>query len=84
MGSRRYIENKILDIISLDYSQAEMAVAARHEPWSCTHVPQMGRNEADRVRFGLPGGEKVAMIRLHQPGKKWQASFQWVIIVISW
>jgi len=51
--------------INLDYSQAEMTVAARHEPWSCTHVPQMGRNEADMARFGLPEGEKVAMIRMY-------------------
>jgi len=36
-------------LTNLDYSQAEMAVAARRDPCSCTHVPQMGHNAADGV-----------------------------------
>ncbi len=52
-------------LTNLDYSQAEMAVAARRDPCSCTHVPQMGHNAADGVRFGLPERVKVARIGIY-------------------
>jgi len=48
-------------MVSLDYSQVEVAADARHRVQSCGPSPQIPCNEADAVRSACLYGKKMAI-----------------------